>query len=608
MSIGSYSYLALATPPSPGLLFGLMLLAAIVGGHTARWARLPRVVGYLVGGASLHAMLAAVWPTEESSATLQAAAVPLKAIQDLALGLILFKIGAVFDRSQIRAVGPRVGVISRREISATVLCVFVACFVGGLVALRGYTVGEVAMLAMLLAFAAIATAPAATLFVLQEYEAKGPVTNTILGLTGINNIVCIVLFYAAFLLSGWAGWIETGGDLAQHIVLAITLTTIGSVALGVVFGVLISVTHAKLPLAETMLVFFAVFILLGAGEKWLLEHFGLSFNFLLTALTIGAVFANVGIDSEKLNTGLRTVGSPIFAGFFVLAGYSLHLNDLAHMGWIGAAYIIARYVGKVGGCKIGIGRSNLPANLACDLGSALLCQAAVVIGLASFVEQHWDHPLAKTFSTIILGSVVVFELAGPLLVKRCVRLSGEVKLVTLMRRGSDANEEASMLRLTIRSTLRLLGITPATPEEEDTPMTVEHLMRTNVQTIAASANLDEVLHFIERSTYTHFPVVDNEGDLVGVIHFSDVRDVIYDPALSGLVTAVDLADTSSPIVYPDMPVTKLLELFDRDNVAVLPVCEQQGNRHIIGLVEQRDLLNAVHRHSEASTSASEPKS
>jgi len=588
---------SLATIPGPGLLFGLMLLAAIIGGYAARWLHVPRVVGFLIGGASLRATLGEIYTSQEDLTSLQQAAAPLKAIQDLALGLILFKIGNVFERSQLRAVGVRVWTISRFEVGMTVLLVFVACLGAGLLTLRSHEVADVAILALLLGVAAIATAPAATLFVLQEYEAKGPISDTVLGLTGLNNIVCIVLFYIVFLVGAWAGWIQAGGAIAQHIVLAIALTTIGSAALGLVCGVLISVTHAKLPMAETMLVFFALFILLGAGEKWLLEHLGLSFNFLLTALVIGAVFANVGIDSEKLNVALRNVGSPIFAGFFVLAGYSLHLEDLAHMGLLGAAYILARLLGKVIGCKLGMQRTQGPARAESTLGSALLCQAAVVIGLASFVTDNWDHPLAAKFSTIILGSVVVFELVGPVLVKRCVQLGGEVKLLTLLRRGTDTPEEGSMFRLTVRSTMRLFGIGGSETSRQSGPVTVEHIMRTNVQFIPAGASLDQVLHFIERSTYTHFPVRNERGDLAGVIHFSDVRDVIYDPSLRDLVTAIDLADTDSPVVSPDMVLTDLLGLFHEANVAALPVCEREGSRRVIGLVEQRDLLNALHRNA-----------
>ena len=119
-------------------------------------------------------------------------------------------------------------------------------------------------------------------------------------------------------------------------------------------------------------------------------------------------------------------------------------------------------------------------------------------------------------------------------------------------------------------------------------------MRTNVHLIPASATFDEVLHQIERSTYSHFPVVRENGDFGGVIHFSDVRDVIYDPDLSALVTAVDLADPDSPPVPTDMPLRELLDLFTQLNVGALPVVEQADSRRLVGLVEQRDLLRALH--------------
>ena len=83
-----------------------------------------------------------------------------------------------------------------------------------------------------------------------------------------------------------------------------------------------------------------------------------------------------------------------------------------------------------------------------------------------------------------------------------------------------------------------------------------------------------------------------------MIHFSDVRDVIYDPAWAELVTAIDLADPNSAVVETDMPLTNLLDVFTRQNVAVLPVVEQRGGKRIVGIVEQRDLLRAVHSSQE----------
>jgi CBS domain-containing protein len=171
---------------------------------------------------------------------------------------------------------------------------------------------------------------------------------------------------------------------------------------------------------------------------------------------------------------------------------------------------------------------------------------------------------------------------------------GEVKAATLLKRGGPAIGGGSIVRLTLQSLLRVFGAGPRSGETDPEVMRVEHIMRTNVQFIRASATFDEVLHFIERSTYNHFPVVTDEGEFTGVIHFSDVRDVIYDPTLRELITAVDLTDPDSRTVPPSMTLTDLLEVFASENVGVLPVSEQADSRRVVGVVEQRDLLRALH--------------
>ena len=388
--------------PGPGLLFGLMLVSAIVGGYGARLVHIPRVVGFVLGGFGLRAVLYDVLDVEEGSAAwqaLEAAAEPLKAVRDLALGMILFTIGGVFEQSKVRSAGFRALKLSALEIGSVLVLVFLGCAVVLLATGGSEAVGERMVLALLLAVGAVATAPAATLFVLQEYEAKGPVTDAVLGLTGANNIACIVLFHSIFLILASLGAVTATGSLADELWPALLLTTVGSVALGVLGGTLISILHAKLQLAEMLLIFFALFLLLGAGEQWLWEYRGVSYNFLLTALVMGAVFANGAIDSQKLESTLRTVGSPIFAGFFVIAGYGLHVQDLAHMGWLGGGYVLCRYLGKALGCKFGVRWSGGPERADGRLGPAMLCQAAVVIGLVSFVERYWVSDLASQFAT-----------------------------------------------------------------------------------------------------------------------------------------------------------------------------------------------------------------
>ncbi len=599
-TVGCFGPSLLGIVPGPGLLFGLMLLAAIIGGFAARWVHIPRVIGYLTGGLALHGLLLALLaPVGGGSQALAAAATPLRAINDLALGLILFTIGGVFERSRLRAVRARTLRIGLLETGLVAVLVFVGCGLMTVATQPECGAGQNLVLALLLGAAAIATAPAATLAVLREYQAKGPITETVLGLVGVNNIVCIVLFNAAFLGLASAGVVATSGPLSEVPWQALLAATVGSVLLGLLCGTLISIAHAKLPLGETGLIFFATFVILGAGEKWLLEHFGLSFNFLLTALTIGAVFHNVAIDSEKLASALRPVAAPILAGFFVMAGYNLHLGELISLGWVGGAYVICRCAGKIVGARLGVGWAGEADRLGYGVGTTLLCQAAVVIGLAAFVERNWDSQLAGQFSTIVLGSVVVFELIGPLLVKRCVVLGGEVKAITLLGRSRPATGGASILRLTLHSLLRMIGLGAGPAKTTGSkPMQVRHIMRTNVHFLQASATLDEVLHFIERSTYNHFPVVDEDGHFVGVIHFSDVREVIYDPALGELVTAIDLADQNSPLVSPDLPLVELLEVFTEQNIGLLPVGPDDRSRRILGVVEQRDLLRALHLSSQ----------
>lgn len=589
----------LAAVPGPGLLFGLMLVAAIVGGYLARALRIPRVVGYLLAGVALRLLLYGllrIEPDSAAEAELAAAAAPLKAVKDLALGMILFSIGAVFETRHLKAVGRRIFRIALGESGLTCLLVFAGTVTVGLAITEGVPPAIVVCFALLLAFASIATAPAATLFVLREYGAKGPVTDTILSLTGVNNVVCIVTFHVCFLLLATTGAL---GDVALSTGSAwidLGTTTLGSLALGLVLGCALSIIHAKLQLGDTLLILIATLILLGAGEGWLLEHHSISFNFLLTALAMGATCANVAIDPGRLDEALGKLGQPVLVGFFVIAGFQLHLGDLSEFGWIGAAYVICRLLGKVLGAYLGLRGREAARELSPYLGAALLCQAAVVLGLADFVTAYWQHAWAEKFATVVLGSVVIFEICGPLLAKWVVVRSGEVKAVTLLRRtGSTLVGSASVVALTWEAILRTVGLGTARRSIAAETLLVRHVMRRSVKCLPATADLDDVMHFMERSRFNHFPVVDEHDELVGVIHFSDIREMIYDPALSRLMTAVDLSNPDTNAVPADMPIEDAVHVFRDGDVGSLPVVETADSRNVVGILEQRDVLRALHQ-------------
>jgi len=619
---------ALERVPSPGLLLGLMLFFGIAFAYAARLVRIPRVIGYMLAGIMLKGLI--VWyvrpavveharthppyaeiVVQAGGALAQAQReadrplATLSIISDLALGVILFTIGGVFESRHLRRVGARIGRLSAAEVGLTILAVFLTC---GLVMLFVGSGGlaERFGLALLFGVAAAATAPAATLLVLQEYQAKGPTTDAMLTLVGLNNIASIVLFHVLFLLLCAAGAIETGPAPGRIVWLDLVVTTAGSVVLGLVVGVIISVAYARLPLGEALLIFIGFLLALGAGRDWLTNQWHLSFNFLLTCLFVGATFANVAMDPERFHTTLEAISLPLFAAFFVLAGYDLHVDQLRHLGLLGGVYVAFRVVGKVVGGWLGARWAGLGAEVKPALGLGMLCQAGVAIGLAKFLRESWGqvdpasgvfvpHELTNNFYTVILGSVVVFELVGPLLTRSVVVRAGEVKAIQLMRRPRAVAAEArSATGMILHALLRMLGLAGRVQGAPAEVLTTRHIMRTNVKLLRSSATFDEVLHFIERSPFNDFAVVNENDQLVGLINLADIRDIIYDPAVRELVTAVDLVEPDCPYALVDQPLTELLDQFHRVNVGCLPVVESPQSRKVVGMVEQRDLLRALH--------------
>ncbi len=622
--------------PSPGLLLGLMLFIGIGFGFAARFLRLPRVIGYLVAGIVLKLVVAgfilntidtdgAPAPAHETTATqpgptdapglrdaIHIAAQgskPLAPVYDVVLGMILFMLGGVLERSHLRRVGGRVGRLTVSDSGLTLLCVWVGCLVVALFTAGG-TLGQKCVFALFLGIAGIATAPAATLLVFNEYESKGPMTDTALTLVGMNNIASTVLFHVAFIVMAATGVIDTTFASDRLLWLDLLMVTLGSVLLGGLLGLMISVAHAKLAMGETMLVFMGVVLALGAGREWLADDpFNLSINFLLTALFMGATFANIAIDGERLIQALRPISTPLFAAFFVLAGYDLHMEELAQIGMLGMAYVVFRIGGKLIGGVIGGWWAAEPDTVKPTIGAALICQAGVAIGLAVFLNEHWPHPLAGTFKTIIFGSVAVFELTGPLGVKWVAVNAGEVKAMTLLRRTKPSPTEGTSSTMTIvRSLLRMIGFgkkATETTEKEQRPLQAADIMRTNVKFIPADASIDEVMAFVERSRFNHFPVVDGEGHLVGMIRFSDIRDVIYDPLTRDLITAIDMADPEIPLVTTDEELDKVFEHFHGErHFETLPVVDAPGSRKVLGIVEQRDLLHVMHHTGKGKANSS----
>ena len=567
-------------PLSASLLAALMLLVAIVGGYLAKLIRVPRIIALIVGGVCMKFYVG------NGDVVL-----PLAFVNDLAVGLILFVIGGVFNVSHIKSTLGLLRRFSPYEIGSTFGIVSVSCFAASWT-LPDMTVGLSIAVALLLGCAAVATAPAATWYVLREYDAKGPTADHLLVMTGLNNLASVVMFQTVFIALLAAG-VLVGVQVPQASwLMQLFVVSIGSALLGGLLGFLLSVLHARLPLREMVLLFFSTIFLLSAGDSWMLDNLGYAFNPMVTSLFIGVVFFNSARDSDFFEQTLETISLPVFALFFVLAGYNLHLSELPHLGILGFVYIVARAYGKYTGVRRAVLEQGEDASIPESAGLGLLCQAGVAISFGAFLVEHWPHPAAATINTILLASVAVFELTGPLFVKGTLIKAGEVKAVTLLRPGflqrTWISPGPGMNRLLKQVTDE--GELPENTEK----MTARHLMRTNISFLAETSDFDAVLEFIERSRFHDFPVVDKDGFYVGMIHFRHIRAQLYGSASTRSATAGTLADKETPVVTPDEELPTILKLFHEYNLGEIAVVEDLEHKRPIGLVEQRDLLRVLH--------------
>ncbi len=383
--------LALAIAFAMGLFFSRLI----------RYIHLPNVTAYLLAGLVVGPyVLNALTPEMNTQ---------LSIISDVALGFIAYSIGGEFKMSYLKEIG----------IKPIIITIFEGCTASLLVFLVLFLIGQPLPLCLALGAIAAATAPAATLMVIRQYKANGPVSKMLLPVVAMDDALGLILYAVMIAL---ARTIERGEVLTvMTLVVKPLVEIVGSLALGVVIGlVLVYVLrffHSRgNKLSLTIMVVFAA---VGLSDMW-----GLSS--LLVCMMVGATMVNLCRQSDAMLEQCDRFTPPLFLLFFVLSGANLDLAVLPTVGVVGIAYVLTRAVGKALGATIGAKLEKCDANIVKYLGFTLIPQAGVAIGMARMCQTSLPE-YGTVINAVVLAGTLIYELTGPVITKIALTKAGEIK-------------------------------------------------------------------------------------------------------------------------------------------------------------------------------------
>lgn len=414
------------------------LFAGLILSRLAKLVNLPAVTAYLIAGVLIGPFLLGRFGVEGLGFTdLDITSEKFKIISDVALGFIAFSIGNEFRMKDLKQFGKQATIIG--IVQAVFTTIVVDCALIGLHFIMPEKFPIEA--AIILGAIASATAPAATLMVVKQYKAHGPVTKTLLPVVALDDAVGLVLFAISF---GIAKSIATVGEGINpwQVVISVAvepiLEVVLSLALGALMGLVftfierffhsrskrlaVSVGFVLLTVAISMIKFSIPF------GKEVSMHVG--FSSLLACMMLGTIFCNICDFSAELMDRLDRWTAPIYILFFVISGAELKLSVFANWVFVvvGITYIIFRCIGKYFGARTSAGISKAEPNVKKFLGITLFPQAGVALGMAAIVSETFGNtdPIAEIVLNIVLFSVLIYEIVGPFLTKISLEKAGEI--------------------------------------------------------------------------------------------------------------------------------------------------------------------------------------
>lgn len=382
---------------------GIILFFGLFSARFINKIKFPSVTAYLILGILIGPYALNIIPKDLTQAS--------EFISNVVLGLIAFTIGQNFSRDIFSRIGKSVMWIS--ILGAIGPWVFIT--------LIFLLIGQPLYLALLFGAISAATAPAATVMVIREYKAKGPFTETLLGVVAIDDAWCLIIFAVSLAVSKGIYAHLAGSYVVIKTISGALGEILGSFILGGCAGLLLHKLSRYTRTHGELLTYILGLILISSG---LSIQFHLSV--LLTNMFLGAILVNISQEeNNRFFDILKGIDHPLYLIFFVLAGAHLDISLLPRLGLIGMVYIVFRIIGKVLGAWIGGVISLAEVRIKRYMGLALLPQAGVALGTALIAKAQFPE-IGNLILTTIVATTIIYEIIGPLCTKIALRKAEEI--------------------------------------------------------------------------------------------------------------------------------------------------------------------------------------
>lgn len=379
----------------------IAIFAGLFSGKLMKKFKLPNVTGYIIFGLIIGPYVLGILPEDVVS--------KMTIISDVALGFIAFSIGSEFKLSYLKKIGKSPVVIAFCEGFGATLLVDLALVLAGCDIKFSLVLGAIAS----------ATAPAATIMVVKQYKAKGPVTDTLLPVVAIDDAVALIAFGISVAVAKIIG--STGNVDILSVIISPVIEIIGGLLFGAVLGFILSALIKWFTGRGNRLSVAIAMVCLCVGISGIC-----GFSSLLACMAMGAIFINTSKKYNELFQLTDRFTPPLFLLFFVVSGAELNVGILPSVGVIGIVYIIVRVLGKMGGASIGAIIGKASPEVKKYLGPTLIPQAGVAIGL-SMAAVTVVPEFGANIRAIILCATIIYELVGPVITKITLIKAGEIK-------------------------------------------------------------------------------------------------------------------------------------------------------------------------------------